>query len=184
MRDQNKVLACGEYYHPPSLPKIFQGDVRFSPPTEKTSSMSRPRISIGKTPGSRRGTWPKLFVNMRGSCSDDLERRGIPEKAINAWIGNTARLRSKHYHAVRAEEWAAVTGVAGNPAPIPAPSAAVSGDKGPSTLQDSREKRLRDLKTPSVAHACSLAWWLSVEPKRCRKEIPPSRGRAAVGASA
>jgi hypothetical protein len=49
---------------------------------------------------------------MRGSCSDDLERRGIPEKAINAWIGNTARLRSKHYHAVRAEDWAAVTGVA------------------------------------------------------------------------
>ena len=48
--------------------------------------------------------WPKLFVNMRGSCSDDLERRGIPEKAINAWIGNTARLRSKHYHAVRAED--------------------------------------------------------------------------------
>ena len=28
--------------------------------------------------------WPKLFVNMRGSCSDDLERRGIPAKAINA----------------------------------------------------------------------------------------------------
>ena len=70
--------------------------------------------------------WPKLFVKMRGSCSDDLKRRGIPEKAINAWIGNTARLRSKHYHAVRAEDWAAVTGVAGNPAP----SEAVSGHAG------------------------------------------------------
>jgi integrase len=91
--------------------------------------------------------WPKLFVNMRGSCSDDLERRGIPEKAINAWIGNTARLRSKHYHAVRAEDWAAVTAVAGNPAPIPAPSAAVSGDQEPSTLRDAREKTLDVQKT-------------------------------------
>jgi integrase len=91
--------------------------------------------------------WPKLFVNMRGSCSDDLERRGIPEKAINAWIGNTARLRSKHYHAVRAEDWAAVTGVTENPAPIPAPSAAVSGDQEPSTLREAREKTLDVQKT-------------------------------------
>ena len=83
---------------------------------------------------------------MRGSCSDDLERRGIPEKAINAWIGNTARLRSKHYHAVRAEDWAAVTGVAGIPAPIQAPSAAVSGHQERSTLHDSREKRLQSLE--------------------------------------
>jgi len=82
--------------------------------------------------------WPKLFVNMRGSCSDDLERRGIPEKAINAWIGNTARLRSKHYHAVRAEDWAAVTGGAG----IPAPSGAASGHQEPSTLHGAREKSL------------------------------------------
>ena len=39
-----------------------------------------------------------------------LERRGVSEKAINAWIGNTARIRQRHYHAVRPEEWAAVTG--------------------------------------------------------------------------
>jgi hypothetical protein len=52
--------------------------------------------------------WGKLFVNMQGSCSDDLERRGISEKAINAWIGNTARMRHRHYHAVRPEDWAAV----------------------------------------------------------------------------
>ena len=92
--------------------------------------------------------WPKLFVNMRGSCSDDLERRGIPEKAINAWIGNTARLRSKHYHAVRAEDWAAVTGVAGNPAPIPAPSEAVTSHQEPSALHEAREKSLDVQHTP------------------------------------
>jgi len=28
--------------------------------------------------------WPKLFANLRGSCSDDLERQGVAEKAINA----------------------------------------------------------------------------------------------------
>ena len=80
---------------------------------------------------------------MRGSCSDDRERRGIPEKAINAWIGNAARLRSKHDHAVRAEDWAAVTGVTENPAP----SAAVSGDQERSTLREAREKMLDVQKT-------------------------------------
>jgi len=83
--------------------------------------------------------WPKLFVNMRGSCSDDLERRGIPEKAINAWIGNTARMRQRHYHSVRPEDWAAVTGI---PAPIPAPATPVSGHQEPSALHESREKSL------------------------------------------
>jgi integrase len=83
--------------------------------------------------------WPKLFTNLRGSCSDDLERQGVAEKAINAWIGNTARLRQRHYHAVRPEDWAAVTG---KPAPIPAPSGAVSGHQEPSTLHGAREKTL------------------------------------------
>jgi len=35
----------------------------------------------------------------------------VAEKAINAWIDNTAHLR-RHYHAVRPEDWAAVTGKA------------------------------------------------------------------------
>ena len=83
--------------------------------------------------------WPKLFTNMRGSCSDDLERAGFPEKAINAWIGNTAHLRRRHYHAVRPEDWLAATK---NPAPIPAPSGAVSGHQEPSTLHEAREKTL------------------------------------------
>ena len=39
-------------------------------------------------------------------------------------------------------------------------------------------------KTPSVTHACRCTSWLSAEPKRCRKEMPPSRGRAALGMSA
>ena len=87
--------------------------------------------------------WPKLFVNMRGSCSDDLERRGIPEKAINAWIGNTARMRQRHYHSVRPEDWAAVTGKA---AQIPARPASFRSVQEPSALHESREKSLDVVK--------------------------------------
>jgi hypothetical protein len=82
-------------------------------------------------------------VNLRGSRSDDLERRGIAEKAINTWIGNTARMRHRHYHSVRPEDWAAVTGTAEkNPAPKAAPSTPVSGHQEPSTLHEAREKSL------------------------------------------
>ena len=87
--------------------------------------------------------WPKLFVNMRGSCSDDLERDGVAEKAINAWVGNTARMRQRHYHAVRAEDWAAVTGKA---ARIPARAPSVTGHQEPSTLHGAREKSLDVVK--------------------------------------
>ena len=39
-------------------------------------------------------------------------------------------------------------------------------------------------KTPSVTHSCRCTWRLSAEPKRCRKEMPPSRGRADAGVAA
>jgi hypothetical protein len=80
--------------------------------------------------------WPRFLGNLRGSCSDDLARRGVSDKAITAWIGNTGRIRQRHYHAVRPEDWAAA--VAG----IPAPSGAVSGHQEPSTLHGAREKSL------------------------------------------
>ena len=93
--------------------------------------------------------WEKLFVNLRGSRSDDLERRGIAEKAINTWIGNTARMRHRHYHGVRPEDWAAVTGTAEkNPTPNPTPSTPASGHHEPSTLHDAREKSRDVPKTP------------------------------------
>ena len=83
--------------------------------------------------------WPKFFTNLRGSCSDHLERDGFAEKAIDAWIDNTARLRRRHYHGVRPEDWAVATGKA---APNPAPSTPVRGHQEPSTLRDAREKSL------------------------------------------
>jgi integrase len=87
--------------------------------------------------------WPKLFVNLRGSCSDDLERRGVAEKAINAWIGNSARMRHRHYHSVRPEDWEAVTGKA---AQIPAHATPVRGHQEPSTLHYASEKSLDVVK--------------------------------------
>jgi len=86
--------------------------------------------------------WPKLFVNMPGSCSDDLERAGVNEKAVSAWTGNLKRIRDRHYHAVRDEDWAAATGVSKKATHIPARSPAVSGNQEPSTLHESREKSL------------------------------------------
>ena len=83
--------------------------------------------------------WPKLFVNMRGSCSDDLQRQGVAEKAINVWIGNTARMRHRHYHSVRPEDWATATGKA---ARIPARPASFKPIQGPSTLHEKRKKTL------------------------------------------
>jgi integrase len=93
--------------------------------------------------------WPKLFTNLRGSCSDDLERRGVAEKAINAWIGNTAHLRRRHYHAVRPEDWAAVTGKA---AQIPARAGAFRSVQEPSDLHESRKKTQEGLKNPKTQY--------------------------------
>ncbi len=39
------------------------------------------------------------------------------------------------------------------------------------------------MNTPSVTHAWRWTWRLIAEPKRCRKETAPGRGRGAAGAS-
>ncbi len=83
--------------------------------------------------------WPKFFTNLRGSCSDDLEKDRYGEKAIDKWIGNTARVRHKHYRGVRAEDWARATGKV---ARIPARPGSFTGIQEPSTLHEAREKSL------------------------------------------
>jgi hypothetical protein len=112
--------------------------LRFADASSSTTNVATHAKRIVETK-AKVAAWPKLFVNLRGSCSDDLERRGIPEKAINAWIGNSARMRRRHYHSVRPADWEAATGI---PAPIPAPSGTVSGHQEPSSLLESREKPL------------------------------------------
>jgi len=40
--------------------------------------------------------WPKIFVNLRGSRSDDLDRNpDIKHKAIDSWIGNSEKIRRR-----------------------------------------------------------------------------------------
>ena len=83
--------------------------------------------------------WPKFFTNLRGSCSDDLERDAYAEKAIDTWIGNTARVRHNHYRGVRDEDWARATGKA---AQIPARAGEFRSVQEPSDLHGAREKTL------------------------------------------
>ncbi len=79
-----------------------------------------------------------------GRRSDDLDRNPeITEKAIDVWIGNSERIRRRHYHGVRPEDWAAATGKA---AQIPARPASFRSVQEPSTLHDARKKSLDIVK--------------------------------------
>ena len=83
-------------------------------------------------------SWEKTFTNLRGSCSDELERE-YPSHVVDAWMGNSSRIRRRHYLKVTDADFERA---AGYPAPYPAPSAAVRSHQEPSTLHESREKSL------------------------------------------
>jgi len=82
--------------------------------------------------------WEKTFVNLRGSCSDELERE-YPAHVVDAWMGNSSRVRRRHYLKVTDADFERA---AGYPVQNPAPPAAVSGHQEPSTLHEAREKSL------------------------------------------
>jgi hypothetical protein len=86
--------------------------------------------------------WEKTFVNLRGSCSDELERE-YPAHVVDAWMGNSSRIRRRHYLTVTQTDFERA---ASYPAPYPAPAPAVSGHQEPSTLHDAREKSLDVVK--------------------------------------
>jgi len=86
--------------------------------------------------------WEKTFVNLRGSCSDELERE-YPAHVVDAWMGNSSRIRRRHYLKVTEADF---DRAASYPAPYPAPSPAVSGHQEPSTLHGAREKSLDVVK--------------------------------------
>lgn len=66
-------------------------------------------------------SWEKIFTNLRGSCADELERE-YPPHVVDAWMGNSSRVRRRHYLKVTEADYQRA---AGYPAPYPAPSAAV-----------------------------------------------------------
>ncbi|MBM4021166.1 MAG: hypothetical protein FJ284_02810 [Planctomycetes bacterium] len=82
--------------------------------------------------------WEKTFVNLRGSCSDEPERQ-YQAHVVDAWMGNSSRIRRRHYLKVTEADF---DRAASYPAPYPAPSAVVTGHQEPSTLQRAREKSL------------------------------------------
>ena len=86
--------------------------------------------------------WEKTFTNLRGSCSDELERE-YPSHVVDAWMGNSSRIRRRHYLKVTEADFERA---ASYPAQIPAHSPVVSGHQEPSTLHDAREKSLDVVK--------------------------------------
>ena len=86
--------------------------------------------------------WEKTFVNLRGSCSDELERE-YPSHVVDAWMGNSSRVRRRHYLKVTDADFERATGY---PVQNPSPSPVVRGHQEPSTLHESREKRLHSLE--------------------------------------
>jgi integrase len=41
--------------------------------------------------------WQKKFINLRSSCTTDLESQGLSEKTLDCIFGNSAAIRKKHY---------------------------------------------------------------------------------------
>ncbi|MGL6194675.1 MAG: tyrosine-type recombinase/integrase [Thermoguttaceae bacterium] len=41
--------------------------------------------------------WDKLFVNLRRSCRNDLERLGYPTRVLNEWMGHSEKVANAHY---------------------------------------------------------------------------------------
>ena len=63
-------------------------------------------------------TWPKLFQNLRSSCSTELAQE-FPAHVAAAWIGHSVEIANKHYWQVTDDDFARAVGktkAAQNPA--------------------------------------------------------------------
>ena len=63
-------------------------------------------------------TWPKLFQNLRSSCSTEI-RREFPAHVAAAWFGHSVPIANKHYWQVTDDDFARAVGktkTAQNPA--------------------------------------------------------------------
>ena len=88
--------------------------------------------------------WKKLFTNLRVSRLNELVRdRRFASHVVDAWVGNSEKVRRDHYLLVTDADYQAAGSGAGQ---IPAHSPLISSHQEPSTLHDSREKRLQSLE--------------------------------------
>ena len=51
--------------------------------------------------------WPKRFPNLRSTRATELVDFGLPEHAVNKWIGHTKEVADKHYRQVTDEHFVA-----------------------------------------------------------------------------
>lgn len=75
--------------------------------------------------------WPKLWMNLRASCRTDLLER-FPSHVVNAWLGHSAKIGSKHYDRVHDGHYAEASGVVlpvESSSRIPPPSPALENEK-------------------------------------------------------
>jgi len=95
--------------------------------------------------------WEKTFVNLWGSCSDELERE-YPAHVVDAWMGNSSRTRRRH--CLKAT----------TPTSIGPP--VTRHRQQPSTLHQSREKSLNVVKDAENQY-----------PRQGTNRVPPTRGK-------
>ena len=129
--------------------------------------------------------WPKMFVNLRGSRSDDLDRNPeITDKAIDVWIGNSEKIRRRHYHGLRPEGLGGGHRKSGANSGAPSVVQECSGAVSPSRIPRKIARR-REGRGKSVPPA-------GIEQPRFERDLPAAAcsachadfGRAASGAAA
>ncbi len=99
-------------------------------------------MAAGVTP------WKKLFTNLRVSRLNELVRdRRFAGHVVDAWVGNSEKVRREHYLLVTdADYQAAVSGAGEIPAHIPAHSPLIMSHQESSKPSVAREKSLEVVK--------------------------------------
>ena len=87
--------------------------------------------------------WPKLFVNLRGSCRTDLQEH-FPDHVINTWLGHSSRIAERHYLQTTDGHWEKATQL--NTAPV-----SNGGNAGGNIGANRGERsRTRNAKIPAI----------------------------------
>ena len=84
--------------------------------------------------------WEKVFVNLRASRSDELDRT-LPPHVVDAWLGHSGKVRRAHYLMVTESDFAEASGRMTKAAQKAAHSTPVRSHQQPSELSETREKQ-------------------------------------------
>ena len=84
--------------------------------------------------------WEKVFVNLRASRSDELDRT-LPPHVVDAWLGHSGKVRRAHYLMVTESDFAEASGRVTKAAQKAAHSTPVRSHQQPSEVSETREKQ-------------------------------------------